>query len=205
LCERSLTSVDLSLDPDLQRKYRLAKLLYRSWSDGVEIAELEADHRPPCAYDPGGDSADASVSTQQHLSVQKVERVIESMLVQPPQGPLRCVTLGEFFTSYKSDPAFARAIKPLRDLFVGFSPNSRPVLWRLLIVHAYLYAGLSGRAKGELLLSVFDDNQREDLSWLDPALDSSSHAKRNEPFLVAKAYLDPILPPPPDEPAPAAR
>jgi hypothetical protein len=198
LCERRLTSVDLSLDGDLQRKYRLAKLLYRSWSDGVEIAELEADHRPPCAYDPGGDSADASVSTQQHLSVQKIERVIESMLVQPAQGPIRGITLGEFFTSYKSDPAFARAIKPLRDLFVGFSPKSRPVLWRLLIVHAYLYAGLSGRAKGEPLLSVFDE-QREDLSWLDPALDSSGHAKRDEPFLVAQAYLDPILPSPAGE------
>jgi hypothetical protein len=209
LCERRLTSVDLSLDDELQWQYRLAKLLYRSWSDGVEIAEVEVDHRPPCTYDPGGDSADASVSTQQHLSVQKIERVIESMLVQPgPRGPLRCVTLGEFFTSYESDPAFARAIKPLRDLFIGFSPKSRPVLWRLLIVHAYLYAGLSGRARNvESLLSAFDDKQREDLSWLDPALDSSGHAKRDEPFLAAQAYLSDraILRSPAAEPAPAAR
>jgi hypothetical protein len=206
LCERRLTSVDLSLDDELQWQYRLAKLLYRSWSDGVEIAEVEVDHRPPCTYDPGGDSPEASVSTQQHLSVQKIERVIESMLVQTdPQEPLRCVTLGEFFTSYESgDPALARAIKPLRDLFVGFSPKSRPVLWRLLIVHAHLYAGLSGRARTvESLLSAFDDEQREDLSWLDPALDSSDHAKRDEPFLAAEAYLSDraILRSPAAEPA----
>jgi len=210
LCERRLTSVDLSLDDDLQWHYRLAKLLYRSWSDGVEIAEVEVDHRPPCPYDPGGDSPDAAVSTQQHMSVQKIERVIEAMLVQPdPAEPLRCVTLGEFFTSYENGKrSFSRAIKPLRDLFIDFSPKSRPVLWRLLIVHVYLYAGLSGRAHTlESLLSAFDAEQREHLSWLDPALDSSDHARRDEPFLAAQAYLSSrtILRSPAAQPAPAAR
>lgn len=194
LCERRLTSVDLTLDGDLQWHYRLAKLLYRSWSDGREIADVKVDHGPPCHYEPDGDNPDAAVSTKQHLSVQKIERIVEAMLVQPdPAEPLRCVTLGEFLASYESgERSFARAIKPLRDLFVDFNPKSRPVLWRLLVVHAYLYAGLSGRAAHthEALLSTFDaEEERRRLSWLEPALDSSNGFECDEPFLAAQAFL----------------
>jgi hypothetical protein len=32
LCQRHLTVVDLSLEPEIHHQYTLAKLLYRSWN-----------------------------------------------------------------------------------------------------------------------------------------------------------------------------
>jgi hypothetical protein len=191
LCEQRLTTVDLSLDDDLQWHYLLAKLLYRSWSDGQEIADISIGAELPPKYAPGSEDPDLSVSAQQHLSVQKIERIIESMLVQPEREEIsRCVTLGEFFRVTEGEPDLVEAIKPLRDVFVSFSPESRPVLWRLLIVHAYLYAGLSGRARTiESLVSAFDDEEIDRLSWQDPNLVSNDKLKRGEPFLAAQAYL----------------
>ena len=190
LCQQSLTAVDLSLDETLRRQYLLAKMLYRSWSDGDEIAEIAVDGRDRLLYDPDSKSPDLAVSMQQHLSVQKIERIIEALIVQQqPEEARRCVTLGEFFKAYESrEPIFFGAVEPLRDLFVAFNPGSRPVLWRLIIVHAYLYAGLSGHAHTiESLESVFDDEDRRRLSWTDIAQSDNQHA--DEPHLTARTYL----------------
>jgi len=168
LCQERLTAVDLSLDDgSRQQQYLFAKLLYRSWSDGDEIAEIELGDAEALEYDTDRHHADPAVCSQQHLSVQKIERIIEWAMITRDGTP-RCLTLGEFFSSYESDdnPRFHKAIEPLKDVFVSFNPGSRPVLWRLLAVHAYLYTGLSGRVSSlGALDSVFDDDERMRLSW----------------------------------------
>jgi hypothetical protein len=58
------------------------------------------------------------------------------------------------------------------------------VLWRLLVVHAYLYAGLSGRGfPTGALDSVFDDDDLKRLSWTG-RLDVEDSA-----FPAARKYL----------------
>jgi len=186
LCQERLTAVDLSLDDGFrQQQYLLAKLLYRSWSDGDEIAEIELLNVNSLPYDTDRDDANLAVCSQQHLSVQKIERVIEWAMIARDGTP-RCLTLGEFFTAYESkdDPRFHQAIEPLKGVFVSFNPGSRPVLWRLLVVHAYLYAGLSGRGfPTGALDSVFDDDDRKRLSWTG-RLDVEDSA-----FPAARKYL----------------
>ena len=168
LCQEHLTAVDLSLDDgSRQQQYLLAKLLYRSWSDGDEIAEIEFGDVESLRYDTDHHDPDPAVCSQQHLSVQKIERIIEWAMITRDGTP-RCLTLGEFFTAYesKNDTRFHQAIDPLKDVFVSFNPGSRPVLWRLLAVHAYLYTGLSGRGFPiGTLDSVFDDDELKRLSW----------------------------------------
>ena len=168
LCQERLTAVDLSLDDGFrQQQYLLAKLLYRSWSDGDEIAEIELGDVESLPYQTDRDDADPAVCSQQHVSVQKIERIIEWAMITRDGTP-RCLTLGEFFTAYesKNTTRFHQAIEPLKDVFVSFNPGSRPVLWRLLVVHAYLYTSLSGRGfPVGSLDSVFDDDDRKRLSW----------------------------------------
>jgi hypothetical protein len=191
LCQQHLTAVDLSLDEGIRRQqYLLAKLLYRSWSDGDEIAEIAFGDNAGLRYDPDSDDPDRAVSAQQHLSVQKIERIIEGAMIQHDKTP-RCVTLGEFFDAYESkdNKPFHDAIEPLKKVFVAFNPGSRPVLWRLLIVHAYLYTGLSGRGSPiDTLDVVFDDEDLQRLSWSDTA------RGHDDVFAAARKYLtDQIL------------
>ena len=192
LCQQRLTAVDLSLDDALRQQYLLAKMLYRSWSDGDEIAEIAVDGRNRLPYDPDRKSSDLAVCTQQHLSVQKIERIIEALIVQQKlEETPRCATLGEFFRAYESrEPTFFGAVEPLRALFVAFNPGSRPVLWRLMNVHAYLYAGLSGHAHTiESLESVFDDEDQRRLCWTDTEQQSDGERTVDEPLLAARTYL----------------
>ena len=193
LCQQRLTAVDLSVDDELQRHYLLAKMLYRSWTDGAEIAEIGVNGGPPLRYDPGHKHHDPSISARQHLSLQKIERIIESMIVAPDEeNRPRCVSLGEFFEAYAAPESTLRdAVDPLRDLFIGFHPGSRPVLWRLLIVHAYLYKGLTRHAltPEESLESVFGDEDRYRLYWTHGEPGSRERARLDEPLVVARAYL----------------
>jgi hypothetical protein len=127
LCQRRLTSVDLSLDERLARQYLLGKMLYRSWSDGDEIAR---DYGTRLPYRPGAKGT-REWTSHQHLSVQKVECVIEAMRARDDQGQeaKTCLTLGEFITRYNSpDSPLASALDQVTKLFVDFNPESRPVL-----------------------------------------------------------------------------
>jgi hypothetical protein len=193
LCQQRLTTVDLSVDDELQRHYLLAKMLYRSWTDGAELAEIGVGGGTPLRYEPGRKHHDPSISARQHLNLQKIERIIESMIVEPDhENRPRCVTLGEFFRTYAApESTFRDAVEPLRDLFIDFHPGSRPVLWRLLIVHAYLYQGLNGHAltPEESFESVFGDEDRHHLYWTDSEPGSIDQAKLDEPFVAARAYL----------------
>jgi hypothetical protein len=191
LCQQRFTAVDLSLDEGVrQQQYLLAKLLYRSWSDGDELAEISVGDAGCLRYDPDGESTDPAVFAQQHLSVQKIERIIEGAMIEH-EGTPRCVTLSEFFDAYESkdNKQFHDAIEPLKKVFVSFNPGSRPVLWRLLMVHAYLYTGLSGRGSPiDTLDALFDVEELQRLSWADT---TEGH---DDAFAAARKYLtDQIL------------
>jgi hypothetical protein len=186
LCQRRLTSVDLSLDERLARQYLLGKMLYRSWSDGDEIAK---DYGTKIPYDLGGEGPPSS-TRRQHLSVQKVECIIEAMTARVDGGKdaESCLTLGEFMERYNSpESPLASALVPVRKLFVDFHPESRPVLWRILIVHAHLYSLLSGHAATYGALdfeSVFSPAEQGLLAW-----QKSGQPTSTDPFAAGREYL----------------
>jgi hypothetical protein len=141
LCQRRLTSVDMSLDPEIDMAYHLTRMLYRTWTDGDEIARID----PTQPYKPVQGGRDPSTA-RQHVSLQKIERLVEAMIVPAaPDTPARVMTLGEFFNEYdnRTSQLFVAA-EDVRTLFIDFHPESRPVLWRLLAAQAHLYAALSG-------------------------------------------------------------
>ena len=182
LCQHKLTTVDLSLDEQLDVKYRLAKLLYRTWSDGKEIADCHP--LPPSASD----------RKQSNMSLQKIERIIESMtFADGPADSPRCLALGEFLERYEHPYSpLRKAIEPLRALFIDFSPECRPVLWRMLIVHAHLYAALSSPAQGTLPphpLDALSQDEWAKFDWRKPEDDRTDHETVEETFTAARKYL----------------
>jgi hypothetical protein len=165
-------------------------MLYRSWSDGDVIALIATENLPPLTYDPDGNDPDPAISAQQHLSVQKVEQIIEQVMLKSyAEGRLRCVTLGEFFAGYAdtADSSLHTAISPLKELFVSFNPASRPVLWRLLIVQTYLYRELSGHLPSAGGPDRFDQQEQELLTSTNNALATE------DPFRAASVYLTTLL------------
>jgi hypothetical protein len=96
LCQRHLTVVDLSLEPEIHHQYTLAKLLYRSWNAVRSLTELGSH---PIAYEPyRGKSkvlapTNPAIEARQHLNLQQIDQAVESLIVE--EGPtrlLRCRT-----------------------------------------------------------------------------------------------------------------
>lgn len=111
------------------------------------------------------------------------------VLLDEGQEAETCLTLGEFMTGYDSPLSpLASALAPVKKRFVGFNPESRPVLWRILIVHAHLYAVLSGHAENDGYLD-FDSvcatsAEQEKLAW-----QNSAQIASDDPFTAARQYL----------------
>src|SRR4029453_15313900 len=98
LCQRHLTVVDLSLEPEIHHQYTLAKLLYRSWNAVRSLTELGSH---PIAYEPyRGKSkvlapTNPAIEARQHLNLQQIDQAVESLIIE--EGPtrlLRCRTDG---------------------------------------------------------------------------------------------------------------
>jgi hypothetical protein len=145
LFQQRVTSVDMSLDPETELRFRLARILNRTWTDGKEIAEI----LPSLPYRPTKGGFDRETA-QQHASLQKIQLVAEAMIV-PAAGddPPRVMSLGDFVACYQDEHSQLRAVtKDIRKLFVDFHPQTRPVLWRLLVAQAHIYAVLGDCAKG---------------------------------------------------------
>jgi hypothetical protein len=163
LCQSKLTSVDLTVDPWVRAQYLTAKQLYATWISAAELAEAEPSiHYQPISPNFGPRNGGA-VDPWQHLSVGRVEQLIEALQVRDDKGPSRCKSYGEFRAwaadldrkDHQPDQS-----APLRDsvalameLFKDFHPSTRPVLWRALLAEACL---------SKLLIRAFEDHQAGD-------------------------------------------
>src|SRR4051794_12870096 len=109
--QRRLTAVDLSLEPDIRRKYEILKHLWFSLAGDWPLARCE----PRLAYDP--DRADAGQPNReallrddpatywrQGLYRGTLDIVTEALIVPATGGTKeRCQSMGEFWAAY-DDP-----------------------------------------------------------------------------------------------------
>jgi hypothetical protein len=154
ILQHRLTSIDLSLEPRIRRQYELIKLLFLSFVRDFELAARE----PALAYepdraDPGRPERDRlladdpAVYGRQGLYRGTLDVVVDALVSQPAPGSKdaaggveRCKTFGEFLAEFDDAGSPVAAIRPeLEELFGGFHPRRRPVLWRLLVGQALLY------------------------------------------------------------------
>jgi hypothetical protein len=135
--QSQLTLVDINLNELRHFQYNIGSILYNSLSEHVEIASCE----PRIEYEPR--------VKRQGLDISKLEIVIFELFLQKNDKDeiVGIKSMAEFIEAafHYEDINVSRPkekIPIVTDLFRNFSPATHPVLWRILIVHAYLYEAL---------------------------------------------------------------
>ncbi|HEX5808388.1 MAG TPA: hypothetical protein VFY25_06955, partial [Anaerolineales bacterium] len=80
----------------------------------------------------------------------------------------------------------------ITDLFLGFHPASRPILWRMLIAQTHIYRALLATERGGPVRPI-PINERINLDWRQTPTEASDEKVLQEPFSVAEEYLRPRL------------
>lgn len=206
--QRHLTLIDLSLDNRIREQYLLTRCAYFAFTADFKLAKTD----PRLPYDPneefGAEGAEAVEQKRrdeparycrQGFSVGRLDNAIEALLVADGKGRLRGMSFGEFESAY-NDPASSmrKRFQPALDLFVGFHPQTRPVLWRILVTQLHLYRTVVENSETDFQRpsapSPFapvppDEHERYDWRRRD-ARPPETNAMVEQPFCVAAKYLE---------------
>jgi hypothetical protein len=205
LMRRHLTVVDMRLDRNIARHYQSAKRLAWSFPDdfsfawGLQVCSIE--------YDPNNSEWQTLRSTEpakywrQGLPYGHLDNAVESMLVHEVKsdGNLRIMGFGEFESSlHNAESRVCKAFTMIQDIFTAFHPATRPVLWRILVAQAHIYASIVEFHKGvgtdrQLEITPISAKNRERFFWEKTPSDADRQ-KMQEPFIVAEAYLSKYIP-----------
>jgi hypothetical protein len=174
LLQRRMTFIDFSLDRDIAVQYMLLKLYVRSFTDDFAFANLP----PHLDYTPNDDDAEElavkklAVFSQQALYLGDLESIADLLTVKE-DDETRALRFGEFerlFFSEEPDDKLDRILS----LFKFFSPETKPVLARLLIAQAYFAELILSTYKSKIdatqlsakLDELLEDKELQDaLSW----------------------------------------
>jgi hypothetical protein len=186
MMRRSLSDIDLALDPYLGAQYALFKLLYRSFADGERIA---AEKPPVKGYS-------ARETPGQELPLGTLDSVINSLIVPATSTSVsRVKSFGEFENEFRdSGSGTYRTFSDYAPCFADFDPANKPVLWRTLIVHAHIYRVICGFRRsdvprsGEVSLVLQPFNALERKSY-DLKCDHEDAKETEQRFEAARAYL----------------
>jgi hypothetical protein len=183
ILHRRLTTIDLGLDTDVRTKYEMLKLIFFSLQNDWELAasgeRLEYDRNKS---DPGEpDREDRLREAPQRYAPQGLYRVMTYVVAEafvsspnnlppPSVGGVqaeRCVTFGEFEREWKraekGNPSpMAPVFETLIELFGGFHPKRKPVLWRVLLAQFLLYRSL---LDGRPQLIPLTEEERASFDW----------------------------------------
>jgi hypothetical protein len=145
LLQRRLTAVDLGLDAGLQRQYEVLKQVFKVFTDSFDLAARE----PRLSYDP--DRADPGEADRDSLLRKQpavyrrqgfylgVLEVIAEAMIKEEEGIARCASYGEFLLDWRDRSSkMNQLIEDVDEVFLGFHPRERPVLWRVLIAQSLL-------------------------------------------------------------------
>jgi hypothetical protein len=204
LIQRSLTLIDLSVEPHLNNQYVLAKWLYATFTDGFKFAMIN----PRLEYDPNCDGWREKREERpekywrQGVHLGMLDNAIEALIVHETNGVFRCMSYGEFENACR-DPETERKFSGFTDQFLDFHPRKRPILWRILITQVHIYEALVrsrdmklSDPKKSIPPKLVKPIAKENLThydWRrsqDEAIDDEVFG---QPFEVAQAYLQDVL------------
>jgi hypothetical protein len=185
LVERQMTLVDLRVDSQAALEFWLAKGLTDVIADDVLLARID----PPLPYSPYVENwknlreQDPRQYQRQGLDPGELETVLGLLVTTTNSGTDRLRSSGEFVAHIRelAVSGAANGTDCLGMLFDSFTPNERPVLWRILVTQTLLYGcfltvALLGSPTRELVARLGDDHarllqqavarrQRLDLDW----------------------------------------
>jgi len=204
LIQRRLTIVDLALDRNIDRHYQLAKQL--AWSFTADFEFAWGVKVLPLPYDPNNldwnnrRQNEPSTYWRQGLPIGRFDNAVESLIIRDPDpgGHQRVMSFGEFETElHKPSSTLNETFSYVRDIITGFHPETRPVLWRMLITQAHIYDAIVQFHKEsakentddkKLIVVPIPEKDRQPFYWRRNA-NEIEQQQLNEPFCVAEAYL----------------
>jgi hypothetical protein len=151
MAQRRLTLVDLRIEPTIHVEYTLAKKGYLALSHDARIADIAA-----LTYTPYVDGwkekreANPAHFRRQGLPLGRLDNAVDTLIIRQDGGDGRLATFGEFesqFGTAKPEDV-SGPVGAARDLFLGFNPTTRPVLWRLLLAQFVIYKALLASIQG---------------------------------------------------------
>ena len=168
ICRR-LTTVDLTLDNEIDVHYQLAKHLNWSFTADFDLAWGLGVH--PLDYDPNNPGwltlrqQNPRAYWRQGLPVGRCDNAVEAIIIHDPVATeQRVMSFGEFESAlHKVDSAVASAFAIVSDIFLEFDPENRPILWRALVTQAHIY---------DFIVRFHRDNAPQNELAVRPILDS---------------------------------
>ncbi|MGY4514298.1 hypothetical protein [Bradyrhizobium sp. USDA 3650] len=197
LLQRSITSVDLSLDALIWRQYALARQAFFAFGAEFSLAKLD----PTLDYNPFDEDADQKARAnpekyyRQGLPLGAIEGAIEALLIAE-DGKMRLLSYSECEAAYaKKASSVRKQFDEISFLIDEFHPRSRPIFWRILVTQACLYRGIFEQSElkqedwGVAKLAV-PDSERPRFDWRSEHDKSVTDAAVFTPLSVAKSYLE---------------
>ena len=192
MIQRRLTTIDLKVEPIIRSQYKLMKLCYLLFTEDFTLANCE----PKLKYDPNikdwrkKREENQRVYWRQGLPIGRLDNSIECLIKN--NNSSFCISFGEFEKEILKDESLIKPqIKMAYDLFIGFHPNNRPILWRILITQAIVYSYLikihqSRSLNVDFSLNALSD-MREACYWKKQS-DKETEKQKDE-FEIAYDYL----------------
>ena len=139
LMQRKLTMFDLKLNPFFNQQYLLIKLLYHTFSHDIRLANIKPKIED---YDPNLITKETSTNyRKQGIFIGIIDNLANELVIKDEEN-IRVMTFGEFSNHIRSESSKHIQTKAVFEMFKNFHPRSCPVLWRILMVQAYIYRTL---------------------------------------------------------------
>jgi hypothetical protein len=192
-----LTLVDINADPTttISFQYTMAKTLYDTISDDIDLAKRLEKKIPSLRYDP----SIVGFGKRQGLYVGTVEKLTEDLIVQEANNISRVKSYGEFENEFFNSELneWKQPCDKVATLYTTFHPKTHPILWLIMITQAILYQSLKDSSKNkdskphfnfEALKSQIAENKKID--WRNEEREASHDEVFNHPFEASKQYLE---------------
>jgi hypothetical protein len=203
ILSRRLTLIDLELSQPVYLQYLLAKEAYLSFSRDAEIATIAGLDYTPYVHDwRTKRQEDPHRYRRQGFALGRLDNALDQLINQEGEHE-RLLSFGEFEEKMRlltenagseKTEYYSSALGAPADLFAEFEIDSRPVLWRMLVVQYILYnlllkvsrdRNLIARDLGAMLNAIGDIN----------VLDIGTSAAALGPIETARRYvLGQVLP-----------
>jgi hypothetical protein len=141
IVRRRLTLIDLDLSPEIRLQYRIARQIYFSFTDDANIAQIAGIRYTPYVEKWKEKRVDNPTQyRRQGFALGRLDNALDSIICSEEKGE-RPLTFGEFELLLKEVPSddYAGPLGTAVDLFDEFDPHTRPVLWRILLIHYFFY------------------------------------------------------------------
>ncbi len=143
LIQEKLTFVDFGVDKKLHLQFRIGKQIYGLWRADHDIRRSgrELEYKPYAENARHLRLENPQGYWKQGIATGHLDIVTSAFIVRSGETVPRVLTYEEF-TRLMNGESRPAAFEPLIDLFRGFHPFNRPVLWRILAGQAMLYRAL---------------------------------------------------------------